>query len=343
MNHPADPGPQPPANPADQQGVAEDLDERLVKPLRVSKRMRSFVHRMRMRSEDLDITDEASASEFKRCSELMRNILTKKQISNKDADRIMALTFDAAADHQLESLRRDRFVGDLDRSKKDLQHLVKQIDHLAKAISELPSISIGKLNKIIAEQNWQHFDTEVFFELMQAMQDALSVLSPASAANEARSAIGEKTLRASRHPVVAQVERTAPPAMTELWEIMPAETRTHVEAEIRRWSPPKRGQVRSFLNYLVTLLRKYRPKVKTRRRPSIKRRYLQRVGKVWRSSGLNVGRAHNGAKIQNVESPFQHFARLALLAVGDPSGISVRQIVNLRSKLRLSAIPILSD
>jgi hypothetical protein len=332
LSHPADPGPQRPAIRLDQKG--EDSDERLTKPLRVSKKMRSFVHRMRMRSEDIDITDEASASEYKRCSELMRHILTKKQISNKDADRIMALTFDAAADHQLESLRRDRFVDDLDRSKKDLQRLLKQIDHLAKAISELPPISIGKLNKIIADRNWQHFDTEMFFELMQAMQDALSV-SPASAANKACSAIGEKTLRVSKDPVVSQVERTAPPAMTELWEIMPAETRTHVEAQIQCWTPPKRGQVRSFLNYLVTLLRKYRPKVKTRRRPSIKRRYLQRVGKVWRSSGLNVGRAHNGAKIESVESPFQRFARLALLAVGDSSGISVRQIVDLQLKIRL--------
>jgi hypothetical protein len=259
---------------------------------------------MRMRSEDLDITDEAGVSEFKRCSELMRNILTKKKISNRDADRIMTLTFDAAADHQLESLRRDRFVDDLDRSKKGLQCFLKQINHLAKAISELPPISIGQLNKIIAERNWQHFDTEMFFELMQAMQDALSVLSPARAANKACSAIGEKTLRASKEPVVIQVERTAQPAMTELWEIMPAETRTHVEAEIRRWTAPNRGQIRSFLNYLVTLLRKYRPKVKTRRRPSIKRRYLQRVGKVWRSAGLKVGRAHNGATMKPSRAPF---------------------------------------
>jgi hypothetical protein len=332
LSHPADPGPQPPANPPDQK--AEDSDQRLVKPLRVSKKMRPFAHRMRMRSEDIDFTDPASASEFECCSEIMRNILTKKKISKKDADRIMALTFDAVADHQLESLRRDRFVDDLDRSKKDLRRLVKQIDHLAKAIAELPPISIGKLNKIIAKQNWQHFDTEMFFELMQAMQDALFVLSPANAANKARSAIVEKTLRGSRDPVVTQVERTAPPAMTELWEIMPADTRTHVEAEIQRWAPPKRGQVISFLNYLVSLLRKYRPKVNTRRRPSIIRRYLQKVGKIWRSFGLNVGRAHDGAKIESVESPFQHFARLALLALGDSSGISVRQIVNLQSKLQ---------
>jgi hypothetical protein len=115
---------------------------------------------------------------------------------------------------------------------------------------------------------------------------------------------------------------------------MPAETRTQVEADIQRWTPPKRGQVSSFLNCLIALLRKYRPKVSTRRRPSIKRRYLQKTGKIWSSFGLNVGRAHYGAKSESAESPFQHFARLALLAVGDSSGISVRQIVNLQSKLR---------
>jgi hypothetical protein len=86
LSHPADPSPQPPANPPDQK--AEDSDQRLVKPLRVSKKMRSFAHRMRMRSEDIDITDPASASEFECCSEIMRNILTKKKISKKDADRI---------------------------------------------------------------------------------------------------------------------------------------------------------------------------------------------------------------------------------------------------------------
>ena len=49
---------------------------------------------------------------------------------------------------------------------------------------------------------------------------------------------------------------------------------------------------------------------------------------------FNRSSAHYGAKSESAESPFQHFARLALLAVGDSSGISVRQIVNLQSKLR---------
>ena len=251
MIRPANPSHQLAAISPEQKRVAEVSDDRLVKSLRFSKKMRPFASRMRMRVGDLDLSDPATVSEFERCREIMRNILIKKKISRKDADGIIELTFEAVADHQLESLRRQRFVGDLERSKNDLSRLIKQLDHLANAISALPPISIGKLNKIIAKQNWQNFDTEMFFELMHVVQDALSVLSPTRAANKARSAIGE-TLRASRDPSVTQVERTAPPAITELWDIMPAETRTQVEADIQRWTPPKRGQVSSFLNCLFT-------------------------------------------------------------------------------------------
>jgi hypothetical protein len=101
---------------------------------------------MRMRVGDLDLSDPATASEFERCSEIMRNVLIKKN-SRKDADRIIALTFEAAADHQLESLRRDRFVDDFERSKNDLSRLIKQIDHLANAISALPPMSVGKTQR----------------------------------------------------------------------------------------------------------------------------------------------------------------------------------------------------
>jgi hypothetical protein len=310
--------------------VAQRADDRLLKQFRISKQMRPFVNRMRMRSKDLDLTDPARASEFDRCSEIMKTILAKKRISRNDADRILALTFDAAADHQLERLRRDRFLHDLERSKKNLQRLIKHIERLAQAIAELPPISKGKLNKIIGNQNWRHFDTEMFSELMQAMQDALSILSPACAANKARSVIRE-TLRASGDRAVTQIFRTAPPAITELWESIPAHTRTYVEAEIRRWTAPKRGQVIALVNHLVGLLKKYRPIMETRRPPAIEGRYLRNVAEIWVGFGLNVGRAHDGAHGKSVESPFQRFARVALAACGDNSPISDRQIANLKS------------
>jgi hypothetical protein len=168
---------------------------------------------------------------------------------------------------------------------------------------------------------------------MHAMQDVLSTLSPACVASKARSFIRE-SLQASKDSALAQVVRTAPPAITELWEIIPAVTRTNVEAEIRRWTPPKRGQVSQFLNRLVGLLKKYRPTAKRGARRAIQRRYLQKAAKIWRSFGLNVGRAYDGAKTESVESSFQRFARSALLAFGDSSGISARQVRNLKSERR---------
>jgi hypothetical protein len=295
--------------------------------------MHPFVHRMRMRAQDIDLADPAAASKFGSCTEAMRKILTKKKISKSDAEKIVAQTLEAAVDHQLEGLRRDWVIHDLERSKKDLRRLIKHMGQLAYAISELPPLSKAKLNKLIGKQNWAHFDTEIFCELMDLMQDSLSMLAPARVANNARSIIRD-SFRAPKNPAVTQIVRTAPPAITELWEIIPAETRAGVEAEIQCWTPPKRGQVIGFLNRFVGLLEKHRPTVAGGRRRAIVRRYLQNVGEIWRSFGLNVGRAYDGSKIESVESSFQRFTRLALLAVGDSSGISTRQILNLKSTLR---------
>jgi hypothetical protein len=64
--------------------------------------MRLFVHRLRLRVKDLDLADLASSSET------MKKILTKKKLSSSDADKVVAQTLVAAADHQLEGLRRER-------------------------------------------------------------------------------------------------------------------------------------------------------------------------------------------------------------------------------------------
>ena len=95
-----------------------------------------------------------------------------------------------------------------------------------------------------------------------------------------------------------------------------------------------RGQVVAFLKRLVGLLQDHPPTVQIRLPLAIERRYIQNAAQLWRSFGLNVGRAHDGARSGSVESPFQRFARLALSAVGDNSGISDRQIANLKSDRR---------
>jgi hypothetical protein len=309
------------------------VDRRLVEQFRVSRNMRRFVDRMRLRIEDLDLTDPATTIEFERCCAAMKEILEKKKVVESDADTIIEQTLNAAADHQLEHLRRNRSVDDLARSRKDLRRLVRHFQHLAAAISQLPPNSIGRLNRIIAQQNWRDFDTETFFELAHAMQEALSGLSPACRADVARSAIS-KILRHSRDPAVARIARTAPPAIAELWELIPAQTRTSVEGRIRCWKAPRRGRVMAFLNHLVGLLEGNLPIVESGRPPAIEGRYLQKVAKLWRSFGLNVGLARDAAHSGRAESPFQRFARLGLSAVGDNSGISVRQISNLKSDWR---------
>ena len=94
MSHPAEPSHQPPANPPDQKGVAEDSDDRLVKPLRVSKKMRPFGRRMRMGVDDLDLGDPAKSSQFERSREEMSSILAKKKVAAVKAKRAIAETLE---------------------------------------------------------------------------------------------------------------------------------------------------------------------------------------------------------------------------------------------------------
>jgi hypothetical protein len=74
------------------------------------------------------------------------------------------------------------------------------------------------------------------------------------------------------------------------------------------------------------LLDKFSPQAKLGRLPTVQRHYIERVSKIWRALGLRIGRAYDGMNSRSVESSFQRFARLALVAVGDDSVISRRQI-----------------
>ena len=190
----------------------------------------------------------------------------------------------------------------------------------------------------MVKQDWQSFDTETFADLIRAIADKFTDLSPACLAEEARLAIYEPDW-GPKHPMVEQIVRTAPPVILELWETLPAATRAQTEAGLRSWAPPSRGAAIAFLNNLSVLLAKSQPKRKTGRRPPIERRFGERVAKLWRRLGLHVGRAYNGKLGCHVESDFQRFTRWALTGVGDDSRLSSRQLMRLKSeqpeKLRL--------
>jgi hypothetical protein len=304
---------------------------RIHKNLEVANRMEPYASRLRLRLKHFDMSDAKKKPRLAIARREMTKILVKKKVHPDEARRAVTLTLDIAADHQLEVLRRDQNLQDLNRSQRDLRRLIKQLDHLRLAISTLPPLAKSKLNKIVAEQDWQNFDTETLIMLIHAMADTLANLSPACIANEALRAINEPA-RGSKHPAVAQIVRTAPPAILELWETIPAGARTQAEADFGNWVPPTRRPAMEFLIRLSTLLEKFQPKLKRGRRFPIERRFGERVARNWRGLGLHVGRAFSGHS--KYRGTFQRFTRWALIAVGDDSQLSNRQMVNLKSNMR---------
>jgi hypothetical protein len=304
---------------------------RLHENFNVANRMGPYANRLRLRLGHFDVSDPKKRRSLTAARSEMTRILLKKKIRQDEAQQAIAQTLDIAADHQLEVLRREHNFGELRRSQRHLRRLNKQLDQFSRAIDELPPLAKGKLNKIVAERDWRNFDTETFNELIVAMTDALSESSPACTAKKVLTAMNEK-IRSGTHPAVAQIVRTARPALIELWEIIPAETRTQVEANLRNWVPPKRRPAIEFVNHLVALLEKFRPQLKLGQRPPIARRLGQRVARIWHGLGLNVGCAFSGRS--TYQGAFQRFIHLALIAVGDDSRLSNRQVTNLKSHIR---------
>jgi hypothetical protein len=329
MSKPVDPDSAPTAQPM----IRRHPPSRLHENFKVAGRMKPYVNRLRLQVADLDVTDPSSKQRLENARREMTDLLINKKVRKDLAQQAVAQALDIAADYQLEALRREQNLKELKRSQSTLERLLEQLDALVHAMSKLPPLAKGKLNKIVAGQDWKDFDSETFTELIHAIIHALSTSSPKCIADRARSAVIEP-VGASRHPAVAQIVRTAPPAILDLWKLIPAQTRTQVEAGLRTWVPPRQRPMTKFLNRLIFLLENFRPRLKKGRRGAIEGRFGKRLARLWLGLGLHVGRAFNGEFDRHVESSFQRFARLALTAVGDQSRISSRQIDNLKSSMQ---------
>jgi hypothetical protein len=200
---------------------------RLQKNLPIGKRMKPYIVRMRLRVGDFNITD------LRRRQRELTDILIRQKIPQATAKSAVAKILNLAADHQLQCLRRDRYLEDLELAKEAIKRLVSQFDHLVQRLSKLSPKSRGELNKIMNDQDFRHFDTETFAELIHSILHALPKLSPACVAQEARLAIIEMLPQASDDLASFVIIRTAPPAILDLWDSIPAETRTKVEEAIR--------------------------------------------------------------------------------------------------------------
>jgi hypothetical protein len=339
VSHQADRRHHPAANPPDQKGVAEDPDGRLVPNIRMSKRMKPFVNRMRLRLKDLDLTDPDAAARLGQAQEDMWSILKRMKTSRTVAKQIIAETLDAAVNHRLESLRRDQNLKHLAQADSNLDRLIKHVEGLAQMLAKLPRSTKDELNKITTGLNWRQFDPEVFAEFMHAILDALSSAPASRFAAGARSLIVE-SLRSSNDRVATKINRTAAPAIMELWDTIPAATRTQMETNLRASASLKKRSAIGFLKHLVVLLKQHREKIGRGRHLAIAVGYVRAVEAIWRRHGLGsrVGLAFDylkGDKGENIESRFQRFGRLALAAVGDRSGVSRWQVkkVKLRAKM----------
>jgi hypothetical protein len=301
----------------------ESANGRLVKPLRLSKQMRPYVERMRLGTKDLDLSGPTTASQFERNRQDMRRILVAAKIPGAKIRPAIEMTLHAAVDHRLQGMRQDDRRRDRLRSKDAVEKLIKRLTELAAAITKLPPTAKKRLNTIVARHTEEYFDTETFAAIITDIAAALPMLAPRKRAQDAFDVIDQP---------IAGIVRTAPPEIIELWETMSAETRQQIEQKLRR-SLAKKSAI-EFLPQLARLLERFLPQSKAGRPRTIQRQYVERVGKIWRSLGLRVGRAYDGSKGRSVESRFQRYCGLALTAVGDSSQISGRQIVVVRNDLR---------
>ena len=223
------------------------MHDRLVENFRVSKKMRPFVDRMRLRVKDFDRTDPARDSQFTHRGNQMMAILIKKKIPAAKAKRAINRTLEIAADHQLQRLRQKENQQDRARSARNVCRLILRLQELVEVIAKLSPVSKRKLNAIIAEHTLLFFDTETYADLIRAIADALVKLSPKS--------LPRRALDVIHPPGIAGIARSE---LVELWETMPAATRSLVEDEVRR-SPAKRSAIK-FFQQLVVLLNTHMPR-----------------------------------------------------------------------------------
>jgi hypothetical protein len=266
------------------------------------------------------------------CRSEMAEILSRKKVQQDKARWAIERTLEIAAYHQLERSRRDRYLENEAEAIQGLERLLKHVGRIARAISDLTPSAQAELNKILSWHDLRHFDTEMFAALIHTMMSA--TLSPARVADEMRSAMSVASIKSSNDQCVRDIPRSGPPAVLELWELMPVQTRCAVEQSIRERSP---NRALAFFRHLAGELKKHSPQLLRIRRPPAVRFFGDQVAEVWVELGLHVGRAYDGEMAQHLESDFQKFCRLALTAVGDDSRISGRQIEAL--KARRGAIP----
>jgi hypothetical protein len=299
---------------------------RLLSQFRISAAMRPYVLRVRLRGSDFDFgSDPEQAVAYTKCVREMRRILVeKRRIPAIAADRAILKSLEAAFDFQSANLRY-LFLKTMEaQSHTTLDHLIRGLRQLSNAVAQLPPNSKGELNKrVVGIIGQAQFNSEMLIEIVETITAALPEIGPCRLAENILSLIHPEPDEARRAPIIDQ------------WEAMPATTRVKVEGMVP--ANPSRSLVR-WLDKVADLLEGEQPARKRGAPRSISRAFVWHIATIWRTLGLNAGLAYNFllhpanddriGRGGRVESLFQRYCRAALTAVGDPTEISARQVVN---------------
>jgi hypothetical protein len=299
---------------------------RLLAQFRISTAMHPYVLRLRLRGSDFDFgaTPERAAAFTKSIGEMRRLLLEKDRIPTMMADRAIQKTLEAAFDFQLADLRYRSLRAIEAHSHATLDYLIRELRELAEAIARLPPNSKGQLNKrVFTKIDQAPFDSEVFIDIIETIAQTLPEIGPRRLTNNILSLI---------HPDPGTGRRSH---LIDAWEAMPAATRVKVETMVQ---DNRSRLLVTWLADVAHLLEQERPIRKRGAPRAVSRVFVSRIARIWRTLGLKVGLAYdfflhpaNDERIGRggrVQSRFQCYCRAALTAVGDPTEISARQVVN---------------
>ncbi len=282
-----------------------------------------FAHRMKV-----DLHDLFSEQHLGECRREIRTLVhaqwkrTNTSVDEFKLDAAIDQVFRAALTHQLADVKRDQAIRTFREQQKAYRHLVKQLGLFRAAVSKLDRSSRRKLDDLVSKSVVHGFDTESFDAIFKGAFQLN--LSPAIHWDVARRMIHEGI---RKEGVNGEPGKLIPnwqshlkyKALADLWEVLPAETRTTVELALDR-CPPDR--ILAFCDQLLAALHQCRPTLRHGNFPSVIQDYMHTVSIVWADLGLKVGSTPEN------NSPFQRFSQLPLALFGDKTPISRRQVRN---------------